>query len=59
MLLSQVQGADGDALSRAIEVPLRFTLAGRVTLPEASARITDEEVASARAPARPLVVIEP
>lgn len=59
----QVQGAvylrtrlDSDDLPRVLEVPLRFTLAGQVTMPEATARITDDDVPPARAPARPLVV---
>jgi hypothetical protein len=59
----QVQGAiyvrsklDSDDLPRVIEVPLRFALAGRVTMPEATARVTDDDVAPARAPARPLVI---
>ena len=59
----QVQGAvyvrtqlDNDTLPRVIEVPLRFALAGTITMPEATARITDDEIAPARAPARPLVV---
>jgi hypothetical protein len=60
---NQVQGAvylrarlDSDALPRVIEVPLRFALAGRVTMPEVTARITDDDIAPARAPARPLVI---
>jgi hypothetical protein len=59
----QVQGAiyfrtqlESDALPRTLEVPLRFALAGRVTMPEATARITDDDIVPARAPARPLVV---
>jgi hypothetical protein len=59
----QVQGAiyvrtelDGDTLPRVIEVPLRFALAGRVTMPEATARVTDDDIAPARAPARPFVI---
>ncbi|MBX3219239.1 MAG: hypothetical protein KF795_01895 [Labilithrix sp.] len=39
-----------------IEVPLRFGLGGRVTVPEASARLTRRTSAPATAPARTLVV---
>jgi hypothetical protein len=59
----QVQGAlyirtslDSDPLPRIFAVPVRFALAGTVTLPEASARLDDEERPLARAPARALVV---
>lgn len=59
----QVQGAiyvrtslDSDSLPRVIPIPLRFTLSGTVTMPEATARVTDDEVAPARAPARPLTI---
>jgi len=59
----QVQGAiyvrtelSGDGMPKVIEVPLRFGLAGRVTLPEVTARVTDDDVPPARAPARPLVI---
>jgi hypothetical protein len=59
----QVQGAiylqtelESDALPRVIEVPLRFGLAGKVTLPEVTARVTDDDLPVARAPARPLVI---
>jgi hypothetical protein len=61
----QVQGAiyirtslDSDSLPRVIPIPLRFTLAGSVTMPEATARVTDDEVPPARAPARPLTIGE-
>jgi hypothetical protein len=61
----QVQGAiyvrtslDSDSLPRVILIPLRFTLSGTVALPEATARATDEEVPIARAPARPLTIVE-
>ena len=39
-----------------IEIPLRFGLAGRVTVPEATARITRSSSAPATAPARHLLV---
>jgi hypothetical protein len=59
----QIQGAlyvrtslDSDPLPRVFAIPLRFSLPGTVTLPETTARIDDEDLPSARAPARPLVV---
>jgi hypothetical protein len=59
----QVQGAlymrtslDSDSLPRVSVIPLRFALSGTVTLPEATARIDDDEVALARTPARPLAI---
>jgi hypothetical protein len=62
----QIQGAlyvrtslDSDPLPRVIAVPLRFALAGRVTLPEATARIDDDDLPPARAPARPLHIQPP
>jgi hypothetical protein len=61
----QVQGAifirtslDSDALPRVIPIPLRFALSGTVTMPEATARVTDDDVPLARAPARPLTIRE-
>jgi hypothetical protein len=61
----QVQGAiyvrtslDSDSLPRVIPIPLRFTLSGTVTMPEATARATDDEVPIARVPARSLTVVE-
>ena len=61
----QVQGAiyvrttlASDALPRVIPVPVRFGLAGTFTLPEATARVTDEDVPPARAAARPLLIGE-
>ena len=60
----QVQGAltlrtklDSDSLPRVIIVPLHFSLSGTVTLPEATGRIDDEEFASVRTPARPLLIL--
>jgi hypothetical protein len=62
--IAQIQGAiylrtelDGDALPRVMTVPLRFGLAGKLTMPEATARITNDQVAPARSPARPLLVM--
>ncbi|HET6147256.1 MAG TPA: alpha-2-macroglobulin family protein [Polyangia bacterium] len=61
--IRQVQGAlylratlDSDPLPRVIAVPVRFALSGTVTWPEATARIDDDELPTARAPARPLVI---
>jgi len=60
----QVQGAltlrsklDSDSLPRVIIVPLHFSLSGTITLPEATGRVDDEEFASARTPARPLLIL--
>jgi hypothetical protein len=59
----QVQGAiyvrtslDSDSLPRVIPIPLRFALSGTVTMPEATARVSDDDVPLARAPARPLII---
>lgn len=59
----QVQGAllvrrqlDATDLPISIELPVRFGLAGRVTVPEARAVIAHEEAPRALAPARPLVI---
>jgi hypothetical protein len=59
----QVQGAlylhtqmDADALPRVLQIPLRFGLAGKILMPEATATVTDEELPPTRAPARPIVV---
>jgi hypothetical protein len=61
--VQEVQGAlrvrrtvDGSELPTTIEVPVRFGLAGRVTVPEARATVAFEEIARAVAPARPLVI---
>jgi hypothetical protein len=58
-----VQGAlairrslDGSGLATQIDVPVRFGLAGRMTVPEAHATVAHEEVPRAVAPARPLLV---
>jgi hypothetical protein len=63
--LWQVQGAifvrtslDSDSLPRVMSIPLRFALSGTITMPEATARVTDDEVPLARAPARPLIIGE-
>jgi hypothetical protein len=39
-----------------LEIPVRFGLAGKLTVPEATARVTRSPEAAATAPARPLVV---
>jgi hypothetical protein len=39
-----------------LEIPLRFSLSGRVTAPEARARLAFEEVSPAVAPARPFTI---
>jgi hypothetical protein len=59
----QVQGAlairralDGSGLATQIDLPVRFALAGRTTVPEARISVAHEEVPRAVAPARPLVV---
>ncbi len=59
----QVQGVlyvrstlDSDPLPRVMAIPLRFALSGIVTLPEAIARVEDDEFSPTRAPARPIVV---
>lgn len=44
------------ALPEVLELPIRFDLAGRFTVPEAEARLAVEEADRATAPARPLVV---
>jgi hypothetical protein len=61
--LRQVQGAlylrttlDADPLPRVYSIPLRFALAGSVMLPEITARIEDDELPPAYAPARPIVI---
>jgi hypothetical protein len=64
--LSQVQGAiylrtslESDSLPRVLSIPLRFGMAGTVTMPEVTARITDDELPVARAAARPLTIAGP
>jgi hypothetical protein len=39
-----------------LQIPLRFSLAGRFTVPEGSARLADEHAPRAIAPARPLTI---
>ena len=60
----QVQGTlvvridrPADRVAPHLEIPLRFALAGRVTVPEARARVALEELPRAVAPARALVVV--
>jgi hypothetical protein len=62
----QVQGVlsirrtlDGSLAPTVIELPLRFALGGRMTVPEANARVAFEEMARAVAPARPIEVKGP
>ncbi len=59
----QVQGAlsirrdlDQSALATVIEIPVRFALGGRMTVPEARAHVAFEEMARTVAPARRLTV---
>jgi hypothetical protein len=58
-VLSVRRALDGSAAPTVIELPLRFALAGRMTAPEARARVAFEEMARAVAPARPIEVREP
>jgi hypothetical protein len=62
--IRQVQGAlfvrwdaNDSSLPHVLEVPLRFALAGQVTVPEAHARLAYEEAARSVAPARPLKIV--
>jgi hypothetical protein len=59
----QVQGVltirrsiDAGDTSSVIEVPLRFALGGRLTAPEATAKVAFEEMPRAIAPARPFLI---
>jgi hypothetical protein len=59
----QIQGVllvrttlDRSALPLPLAIPLRFSLPGRVTAPEARARLAFEEAPAAVAPARPFVI---
>jgi len=54
LFIRRALGASGLPLE--IDLPLRFGLAGRVTVPEAQALVTFEEAGRALAPARPLVI---
>lgn len=61
--VQQIQGVlvlrpslDAQGTATFLELPIRFALAGRFTVPEARARPAFEEGARAVAPARPLVV---
>ena len=47
---------DRSALSGVFEIPLRFALAGQVTVPEGTARLTEEHAPRAVTPARPLMI---
>jgi hypothetical protein len=48
--------ANDSALPHVMEIPVRFALAGAVTVPEAHARLAHDEAGRAIAPARPLRV---
>jgi hypothetical protein len=50
------RGLDASEAPAVIEVPLRFALGGRLTAPEATARVAFEEMPRAIAPARPFLV---
>lgn len=39
-----------------MSIPLRFALSGTITMPEATARVTDDEAPLAHALARPLII---
>ena len=59
----QIQGTlviraelDSSPLPKLLEIPIRFGLAGQLTVPEARARVAFEDLARAVAPARPLRV---
>jgi hypothetical protein len=59
----QIQGAllirmtlDRSAVALPLAIPLRFSLSGRLTAPEARARLAFEEAPAAVAPARAFVV---
>jgi|GEM_PF-1471208 len=61
--IRQVQGMlsirrqmDASTLPTVFEVPVRFALSGRFTVPEAEARLAFEEASRALIPSRPLVV---
>ncbi|WP_437947467.1 alpha-2-macroglobulin family protein [Sorangium sp. So ce296] len=47
---------DARRLSTLVEIPVRFALAGKVTAPEAQARVAHEELPRAVVPARPIVI---
>jgi hypothetical protein len=61
--VTQVQGilimrksVDASALPTLLELPIRFTMSGRMTAPVAHARLAFEESSDATAPARPIVI---
>ncbi|XXX81273.1 alpha-2-macroglobulin family protein [Sorangium sp. So ce134] len=47
---------EANGLSTLVEIPVRFALAGKVTAPEAQARVAQEELPRAVVPARPIVI---
>jgi hypothetical protein len=53
LVTAHLSGSSAPAI---IDVPLRFALSGRVTVPEATAHVVDEEAPIAYAPARPIDV---
>ena len=55
-VLSIRRSVDASDASTVIEIPLRFALGGRFTVPEARARVAFDELPRAVAPARPLRV---
>jgi hypothetical protein len=61
--IRQVQGrllvrrrVDAGDVPVVVEPPLRFALPGRVTIPEGTVRVVEEDVPAARVPARPLAI---
>jgi hypothetical protein len=55
-LLTVRRGVDASVLPTAIEIPVRFSLGGHLTVPEAIARVAFEEAAPTVIPARPLTI---
>jgi hypothetical protein len=55
-VLSIRRALEASSLGTTIEIPLRFALPGKVTVPEGTARVAYEEAPRAIAPARPLVI---
>ncbi|MBI5534913.1 MAG: hypothetical protein HY898_19455 [Deltaproteobacteria bacterium] len=55
-VLTMRKSVDSSALPTLIEIPVRFTMSGRMTVPVGHARLAFEESGDATAPARPLVI---
>jgi hypothetical protein len=55
-VLSVRRRMPASALPMVIELPIRFGLAGKITAPEAEARLVDDEAPKAFAPAQALSV---